>query len=495
MSAAVLFSFVIGYFVLLLVVAYYTSRNSNNESFFIGNRNSNWMLVAFGMIGTSLSGVTFVSVPGAVGKPFGGGFEAFTYFQIVIGYVIGYFIIAYVLLPLYYKLNLTSIYNYLSKRLGFVSYKTGASFFILSRTLGATARLYLVVAILQDAILSSFGMPFWLTTLIILLMILLYTFEGGVKTIVWTDTLQTTCMLVGLVICVIYILKSLNLGFSEGLNSLQASGFTKVFVWDPYSRLFFLKQIVAGAFITITMTGMDQEMMQKNISVKTLKDSQKNMITFSLIQAVVVLLFLFLGGLLYVYAAANGINTAPDKLFPTIALGQGVPAIISIIFIIALISALFPSADGAITALTSSFCIDILGLKRREGSTEKEKQRVRKTVHLVFAGVFLLFVMIFKWVNSTSMIGVILKVAGYTYGPLLGLFAFGILTRRNVIDKLVPVIAVAAPLVCFFLDKFQKDIFGRFEIGLELLIINGLLTFLGLMFISKPGQKQELQPL
>lgn len=493
MSAGLLFSFVIGYFVLLLIVAYFTSRNSNNDSFFIGNRNSNWMLVAFGMIGTSLSGVTFVSVPGAVGKPFAGGFEAFTYFQIVIGYVIGYFIIAYVLLPLYYRLNLTSIYDYLSTRLGFTSYKTGASFFILSRTLGATARLYLVVAILQDAILSSFGVPFWLTTLIILLMILLYTFEGGVKTIVWTDTLQTTCMLLGLVICVIYILKTLNLGFSEGLNSLQQSGFTKLFVWDPSSRLFFLKQVLAGAFITITMTGMDQEMMQKNISVKNLKDSQKNMITFSLIQAAVVLLFLFLGGLLYLFASANGISTAPDKLFPTIALGPGVPAIISIIFIIALISALFPSADGAITALTSSFCIDILGLKRKEGQSEKEKKRIRKIVHLVFAAVFLLFVMVFKWVNSTSMIGVILKVAGYTYGPLLGLFTFGILTKRQVKDKAVPVVAILSPLICFFIDMFQKELFGNFEIGLELLIINGLLTFIGLYFISKPSPKKEME--
>src|SRR6476620_1034761 len=257
MSAGLLFAFVIGYFVLLLIVAWYTSRNANNESFFIGNRNSNWMLVAFGMIGTSLSGVTFVSVPGAVGKPFAGGHEAFSYFQIVIGYVIGYFIIAYVLLPLYYRLNVTSIYNYLSSRLGFFSYKTGASFFILSRTLGATARLYLVVAILQDAILSSFGMPFWLTTLIILIMILLYTFEGGVKTIVWTDTLQTTGMLVGIIICVFYILKTLHLGFGQGVSAITESGFTKIFVWDPNSRLFFIKQILAGAFITITMTGMD----------------------------------------------------------------------------------------------------------------------------------------------------------------------------------------------------------------------------------------------
>lgn len=486
MSPLLLSSFVIGYFVILLVVAYYTSRNATNETFFIGNKNSNWVLVAFGMIGTSLSGVTFVSVPGAVGKPFAGGFEAFTYFQIVIGYVIGYLIIAFVLLPLYYRLNLTSIYHYLSKRLGFVSYKTGASFFILSRTLGATARLYLVVAILQDAILSSFGMPFWLTTLIILIMILLYTFEGGVKTIVWTDTLQTTCMLAGLVICVIYILNSLNLSFGEGIDNLTQNGFTNIFVWDPNSRLFFLKQVLAGAFITITMTGMDQEMMQKNISVKKLGNSQKNMITFSIIQALVVLLFLFLGGLLYLYATTNGITAPPDKLFPTIALGQGVPVIISIIFIIALISALFPSADGAITALTSSFCIDILGLKRRNDLTEKQQQRTRKTVHLTFAGIFLLFVMIFKLINNQSMIGVILKVAGYTYGPLLGLFAFGILTNRKVADRAVPFIAVAAPLLCFFLDKYQKELFGSFEIGLELIIINGLLVFLGLLLISKP---------
>jgi Na+/proline symporter len=488
MSPTLLLSFVVGYFALLLVVAYYTSRNANNESFFIGNKSSNWMVVAFGMIGTSLSGVTFVSVPGAVGKPLAGGFEAFTYFQIVIGYVIGYMVIAFVLLPLYYRLNLTSIYNYLSNRLGFVSYKTGASFFILSRTLGATARLYLVVAILQDAILASYDIPFWVTTLVILMMILLYTYEGGVKTIVWTDMLQTSCMLIGLVICVFYILKTLGLSFGEGLGQLQTSGFTDMFVWDPSSRLFFLKQVLAGAFITITMTGMDQEMMQKNISVRTLKDSQKNMITFSLIQAAVVLLFLFLGGLLYLYAANNNITAAPDKLFPTIALGEGIPGIISVIFIIALISALFPSADGAITALTSSFCIDIMGLKRREDMTDKQKHKTRKMVHLTFAFVFLLFVMMFKVINSSSMIGVILKVAAYTYGPLLGLFAFGILTRRHVADKLVPFIAIASPLICFFIDKFQRDLFGSFEIGLELIIINGLLTFIGLMLISRKGE-------
>lgn len=492
MSATLLFSFVIGYFLILLVVAYYTSRNSNNDSFFIGNRSSNWMLVAFGMIGTSLSGVTFVSVPGAVGKAFGGGFEGFTYFQIVIGYLLGYFVIAFVLLPLYYKLNLTSIYNYLSERLGFAAYKTGASFFILSRTLGATARLYLVVAILQDAILASFGIPFWLTTFIILLMILLYTFEGGVKTIVWTDMLQTTCMLAGLVICIIYILKSLNLNVSEGITALGEGGYTTLFVTDPASRLFFLKQVLAGAFITIAMTGLDQEMMQKNISVKTLKDSQKNMLTFAFIQALVVLLFLFLGGLLYLFAGSNAVAATGDKLFPTIAL-QHMPPAIAIVFIIALISALFPSADGAITALTSSFCIDLLGLKRRDDWDERKQKRVRRIVHLAFAAVFLLVVLVFKWVNNQSMIGVILKVAAYTYGPLLGLFAFGILTRRNVAGRYVPYVAVAAPVICFFIDKFQKTLFGNFEIGLELLIINGALTFLGLLLISKPQLQSSVE--
>jgi len=484
MSATLLFSFVIGYFLILLAVAWYTGRNSNNESFFIGNRNSNWMLVSFGMIGTSLSGVTFVSVPGAVGN------DGFAYFQVTLGYLIGYLVIAYVLLPLYYRLNLTSIYNYLSTRLGFTSYKTGASFFILSRTLGATARLYLVVKILQDAILSSFDIPFWVTTVIILAMILLYTYEGGVKTIVWTDTLQTTCMLAGLVICTIYILSTMDMSFGESLDVMQQKGLSNVFVTDPDSKFFFLKQILAGAFITITMTGMDQEMMQKNISVKRLSDSQKNVVTLSVIMLFVILLFLFLGGLLHLYAGQQNLTATGDKLFPEIALNH-MPPIVSVIFIIALISALFPSADGAITALTSTFCIDILGMKRREDWNDAKQKKIRQRIHLVFAFVFLLFVMLFKWINDPSMIGVILKVATYTYGPLLGLFTFGIITKRKVLDKFVPYICVASPLICFFIDRFQKEIFGNYQIGLELLIINGLLTFIGLFLISKPSNNLQ----
>ncbi|POY37568.1 sodium:solute symporter [Solitalea longa] len=478
MSASLLFTFVALYFVILLVVAYFTSRNAGNDTFFIGNKSSNWMLVAFGMIGTSLSGVTFVSVPGGVGS------ESFAYLQITLGYFIGYLAIAFVLLPLYYRLNLTSIYSYLNSRLGFTSYKTGASFFIISRTVGATARLYLVVNILQEAILSQFGIPFWLTTLIILLMILLYTYEGGVKTIVWTDTLQTTCMLAGLVICVAYILKQMNLSLPEGFQAMDASGYSKVFFTNPNDKLFFVKQILAGAFITITMTGMDQEMMQKNISVKNLKDAQKNMVSLAFIMVFVIGLFLVLGGLLHLYAKQVGITATGDKLFPTIALDSHIPPVISVIFIIALISALFPSADGAITALTSSFCIDIIGLQRNQTWTDEYKKKVRQRVHLTFAFVFLLLVMMFKWINNPSMIGLILKLAGYTYGPLLGLFSFGILTKRILNEKIVPFVCLAAPGICFVIDKYQKDLFGEFHIGLELLIINGLITFIGLYIFS-----------
>ena len=483
MSPLLLFSFVVAYFILLLFVAYRTSRGSDNESFFIGNRNSNWMLVAFGMIGTSLSGVTFVSVPGAVAR------DSFSYFQITIGYFLGYLLIAYVLLPLYYRIHLTSIYNYLNDRLGFSSYKTGAAFFILSRVLGATARLYLVVNILQDAILSGFHIPFWLTTLIILLMILLYTFEGGVKTIVWTDTLQTSCMLGGMFICVIFILQHLNLNLSGALQAMQEKGYSRILFSDPDSKLFFGKQIIAGMFITITMTGMDQEMMQKSISVKTLKDSQKNMVVLGFIMIVVIFLFLFLGGLLYLFASSQNLTVSGDHLFPDLALHH-MPPFISIIFIIALISALFPSSDGAITALTASFCIDILGINRDVKLDEATRKKIRQRVHLIFIGIFLVFVLIYKWISSDSMIGIILKVATYTYGPLLGLFSFSILTRRRLRGKLVPFICILSPILCFFVDKYQEYLFGNFKIGLELLVINGMITFLGLFFIStKPDRR------
>jgi SSS family transporter len=479
MSPFLLFSFVIGYFILLLAVAWRTSRNSNNDSFFIGNRNSNWMLVAFGMIGTSLSGVTFVSVPGKVGA------DNFGYFQVVLGYFLGYFIVAYILLPLYYRLNLTSIYHYLQQRFGIVAYKTGSLFFIISRTLGATARLYLVINVLQLFILNNMHVPFWLTTFIILLMILLYTFEGGVKTIVFTDTLQTTFMLLALVVCVIYIMNSLHFSFSDTMTALENKGYTKIFNTNIYSGGFWLKQIIGGAFITVGMTGLDQEMMQKNISVKNLKDSQKNMMSFTFVLVLVNFLFLFLGGLLYLFAQSGNILIKGDDLFPTIALNY-LPPVVSILFIIGLISALFPSADGALTALTSSFCIDILGLKRDESLTEKKKTKTRMTVHISLAIIFFICVMIFKWINNKSIIDIILKVAGYTYGPLLGLFAFGILTKRIVQQGYgVLFISIASPVICYILSDYSAKWFGGYQIGLELLLINGIITFLGLLIISK----------
>lgn len=502
MSPVLLFSFVFGYFLLLLAVAWYTSKNSNNDSFFIGNRSSNWMLVAFGMIGTSLSGVTFVSVPGTVGA------AGFQYFQVVLGYFLGYLVIAYVLLPLYYKMNLTSIYNYLEHRFGTTSYKTGASYFILSRTLGATARMYLVVNILQIFILDSMGVPFWATALVILVLILLYTFEGGVKTIVYTDTLQTSCMLIGLIACIIAIMSKMDFSFSQTIGQLSEKGMTRVFNTDIKAPGFFVKQILGGMFITIAMTGLDQEMMQKNISVRTLKDSQKNVMTLSFVLLFVNFLFLLMGGLLYLYAGANNLEVKGDDLFPAIALGNHLSTAIGVIFIIGLISALFPSADGALTALTSSFCIDILGLKRRNDLDEKAKRKTRLSVHLTFSVIFFLCVMLFKWIDDKSIIDVILKVAGYTYGPLLGLFAFGILTKRSINDKMSLLVCIAAPVLVIGIDlinnaewfvnklqltgsggtalkEFSQSVFGGFKIGIELLIINGLLTFTGLWFISK----------
>lgn len=497
MSPILLFSFVIGYFLILLAVATYTSRNATNETFFIGNRNSNWMLVAFGMIGTSLSGVTFVSVPGTVGNIVNGAYGAFGYFQVILGYIIGYLVIAFVLVPLYYKLNLTSIYHYLEVRLSRESYKTGALFFIISRLFGATARLYLVINVLQIFILDQMGVPFVATTAIILIMILLYTWKGGVKTIVYTDTLQTSFMLLGLIICLVFILTQMNISLGDALERMKSHDYLRVFDTNMLNKSFFLKNIIGGAVIAIAMTGLDQEMMQKNISVKRMQDSQKNILTFTATLVIVNLLFLLLGGLLYLYISDKGAvyiektfmfndkNIIGDDLFPSIVLYH-LPQGIGIIFIIALISALFPSADGALTALTSSFCIDILGINRRDDLNESQRKKTRMTVHLTFAVLFLFCILIFKWINNKSIIGVILDLAGYTYGPLLGLFSFGILTKRQINKGFgVTLICLAAPILCYILSKNASSWFSGYQIGFELLLINGLVTFLGLWLYSK----------
>ena len=479
MSPILLFSFVLAYFALLLGVAWLTSRNANNQSFFIGNKSSNWMLVAFGMVGTTLSGVTFISVPGAVGR------DGFGYLQLVLGYVIGYLVVAYVLLPLYYRLQLTSIYDYLTVRLGRRAGQSGAAFFILSRTLGATARLYLVINILQATILDRLGLPFWLTSVAVLLMILLYTYEGGVKTIVWTDTLQTACMLLGLIVCIVFLLDKMDLSVLDSLQRMRERGLARVVTSAVDSPAYFWKQVLAGMFITIAMTGLDQEMMQKTISVKTLADSQKNLLSLTAILVCVLSLFLFLGGLLYLYAALAGVGAGGDKIFPAVVLGH-MPAAVQLVFFLALASALFPSADGAITALTSTVCIDLLGLPHRADLSEADRKRWRQRVHLGFAALFLVLIMVFKWIDSASMIGVILKLAGYTYGPLLGLFAFGMLGRRALRERWVALAVLAGPLLCAGIDHYQAQLFGSYRLGLELLIINGLLVLAGLFLISTP---------
>ena len=413
------------------------------------------------MIGSTLSGVTFVSVPGTVGT------DGFSYLQITLGYMIGYAIIAYVLLPIYYRMQLTSIYTYLQERMGEKTYKTGALIFIISKLVGATARVYLAVNILQLMVLDSFGVPFWLTTLLPLLMIILYTYTGGVRTIIYTDTLQTSAMLLGLVACVVYILNDMNLSMGESLSLMDSKGYLKVFDFNVMNASFFIKQILAGAFITIAMTGIDQDMMQKNISVSNLKDSQKNMLTLSFI----------------LLAEKEGITATKDQLFPVAALHYMSP-LIGITFIIGLISAFCSSADGAMTAITSSICIDIFGIKDKEWSDQK-KETFRKKIHIGVTFSFLLMVLVFKWINDGSMIGLILKLAGYTYGPLLGLFAFGIFTKFKIRDALVPWVCVLSPILTYFIDQHQVLLFGDFKIGLELLIINGGITFLGLFLIRK----------
>lgn len=468
------------YFILLFVISSITSRKATNATYYQANRSAHWLLVAFGMVGTSLSGVTFISVPGTVST------AHFYYFQVVIGYFLGYFAVAFVLLPLYYRLQLVSIYTYLLTRFGISAYRSGATLFVISRTLGATLRLYLVINVLQLFVLDALGVPFGVTALAILLMILAYTFKGGVKTIVWTDTLQTFFMLLALMICVLFILGQMDLSFPQAIDRMTASGHLQVFNFDVSDKRFFLKQILGGAFITISMTGLDQEMMQKNISVKTLRDSQKNMLSFSAVMTVVNFLFLFLGGLLCLFATENVLPLQGDDLFPTIVM-QHLPPVIGLIFIIGLISALFPSADGAITALTASFCIDILRLEEDKNKSTEQRVVIRKKVHLLFAAVFLIMVLFFKWMNNKEIVTILLEIAGYTYGPLLGMFAFGILTHRVVADRRVPWICLIAPATVMLIDKQSAQFLGGYKFGFEILLVNGLITFAGLWLISKPN--------
>jgi SSS family transporter len=478
MNSTVLLGVVFGYFAVLLAIAWYTSRGAGEHAFYSGERKSLWWIVAFGMVGTSLSGVTFISVPGAVYK------SHWTYLQVVLGYVVGYWIVAGVLLPLYYSRQLTSIYGYLRQRLGEVSYKSGSALFIVSRLLGATARIYIVLYVIHSYLLESIGIPFWATSGVVLLMIFLYTLQGGVKTIVWTDTLQTLFMLAALVGTILFIVYDPTM--ADWQQQLRGSEMLTVFNTDWKSDSFFLKQILSGIFITIAMTGLDQEMMQKNLSVRTLADAQKNMRVFSVVLLITNVLFLFLGALIFLkfQQLELPLPQKSDDMFPTLAI-KYFPPWLGLLFIIGLISALFPSADGALTALTASTCIDLIGIRDRNWSEERQK-RVRKSVHLGIAIVFQMLVMWFYWRQGESIINVVLDLAAITYGPLLGLFAFGILTKRMTREPLVPVACILSASIAFYLRSQSKQLFGGYQMGFETLLINGGLTFVFLLMLSLP---------
>src|SRR5664279_4578107 len=483
MSPLLILGIFLIYTAALFSVTWFTARKADNQSFFIGNRISPWFVVAYGMIGASLSGVTFMSVPGWVKD------TQFSYMVVVFGYLFGYLVIALILLPMYYRLKLTSIYAYLGQRFGSWSYKTGAGFFILSRTLGASLRMFLVINVLQIFVFDAWHVPFWINVLVFIILIILYTFKGGIRTIIWTDTLQTTFMLLAVVLSVIYIGKDLHIPLIKLVTVVKESSVSKMFITDWHHPRFFLKQFFSGMFITIVMTGLDQEMMQKNLSCKNIREAQKNMFTFSGILVFVNLLFLFLGALLLIFMKNKGIAVASsDDIFPTVAIRYLGP-LAGVVFLIGLISAAFPSADGALTSLTTVVSIDFLGLDKKPGMSEQTKTRIRYAVHLTIAFVFFVSVLIFSTLNDRAVIDKLFTIAGYTYGPLLGLYSFGLFTRRIVNDKITPAIAIFSPVACFFLSKYSVVLFNGYKFGFELLLLNGLLTFVGLYIFSKRQEK------
>lgn len=481
MTPVLVGSILVVYFLALITISYFTSKGADTNTFFTANRQSPWYLVAFGMIGASLSGVTFISVPGNVGK------IGFGYFQIVLGYLVGYWVIIGILLPLYYRLNLVSIYTYLEQRFDKYSYKTGAFLFLISRSIGSALRLYLAATVLQLFLFDAWNVPFFVTVATTLILIWVYTFRGGVKTVVWTDTFQTLFLVSAVCIAVWQISDSLGFSFTDMLTAIKDNGYSKIFyVDDPNSTLFFPKYFLGGMFITITMTGMDQEIMQKNLTCKNLGEAQKNMFWFSITLVAVNLLFLVLGALLYIYSAQKNIPvpTSSDQLFPNLALNE-FGLLVGVFFLLGITASSFASADSALTGLTTSFCIDFLNFKDKP---EAVKRNHKFLVHVGFSLLFLFIILIFKKINERSVIDAVLNVAGYTYGPLLGLFSFGLLTKRLVIDKLVPVICVITPFLSYILSKYSGVWFSGYEIGIEIVLVNGILTFLGLFLISSSQQ-------
>lgn len=476
---------IILYFSMLIVIAWITSKKADSNSFFLGNRKAPWYIISIGMIGSSISGVTFISVPGSVGV------TNFTYLQMVMGFVTGYVVIAKVLLPLYYKLNLTSIYTYLEGRFGYWSYKSGATLFLISRTIGAAARLYLMANVLQIALFNALNIPFEATVFVTIGLIWLYTFKGGIKTIIWTDTAQTFFLVGSLIISIVAIAKTLDINGLQLLSTISESSYSKIFEFEDWgSKQHFVKMFFSGMFITIVMTGLDQDMMQKNISCKSLKDAQKNMYWYGFAFLPLNLLFLSLGALLFIFSAAKGIAIPErtDDLFPLLATQGHLPAIVGIFFFIGLIAATYASADSALASLTTSFSIDILRVDKMNESAAKKRLF---WVHLAFSITLALCILIFKMVNKENVVYAIFTIAGYTYGPLLGLFAYGLFTKRDTLDKAVPFISIFAPLAVWILDYNSKAWFDV-KLGFEVLMINGALTFLLLWLFSFAKKEGEI---
>lgn len=486
MSPYLILGFVAIYFLILLGISYFTGKGANNESFFIGNRKSHWFLIALGLIGDSLSGVTFISVPGKVV------YDQFSYLQLVFGYLVGYWIIGYILLPVYYRLQLTSIYSYLLNRFGVLSQKTGSFFFILSRLLGAGGRLFLAVGTIQIFVFDRLGIHFYVTVAIMIILMVAYTYRGGIKTLVWTDSFQSILLLGGLIFSIIAIGSQLNLSLGGMVTAVSDSEYSNVFFWNWKEKNYFWKQFLGGAFIAVAMTGLDQNMMQKNLSCPNLRDAQKNIISFSFVMVLVNVLFISLGALLFIYASQLNISLdvndkqriITDRVFPTLALGH-LGTIAGLAFIVGLTAATFSSADSVLTTLATSFCIDFLGFETEGKYNEQQKTRVRKMVHLSFAMLLFAIIVLFKVMNKQAIIDTILMVAGYTYGPLLGLFAFGIFTKKKTIDFMVPFICVLSPILCYVVDINSVQWFSGYKFGFELLIVNGMVTFLFLWLVSK----------
>ena len=484
MQSSIIILVIIVYFFGLFIVSSLTTGNNDNSTFFSANKESPWYLVAFGMVGASLSGITFISVPGDVGT------TQFTYFQVVLGYLFGYFVVALLLLPIYYKLNLTSIYEYLKIRFGKVSHKTGAFFFFISRITGACFRLYLVAIVLQQFVFNELNIPFEFTVVISVLLIWIYTFRGGIKTIVWTDTLQTTFMLISVLLSIYLITKSLDWSLIDFINSDELKSYSNIFVTESFlEKNHFFKSFIGGMFITICMTGLDQDMMQKNLTCKSLKEAQKNMIIFSIVLVIVTFLFLLLGALLFIYSSKFNIgipelngSVNSDLLFPEIALNSGLGNLIGITFLLGLIAAAYSSADSALTSLTTSYCVDFADLKDK---SIEYQIKIRKRTHIIMSLVLIVVIIIFKNYLTTSVIDGLLILAGYTYGPLLGLFAFGIFTNYKIHDKYVWIVTSLSVFIMVFIGNLDPQYLGGYKIGYELLPINGLLTFIGLILIRR----------